>query len=214
MEQRAPTANSSAGTDVPFSIADERVRTPKGATKVMVVTPKNRVVVDHARLDRLSKPTGLSPVEMWLIEQARLRGEGARVVLFRAVNANGERVWEFDPSFAERDLEQGGTIMTRALLPFHRALLEAGVVLMVHTDWGFRESYAFRHGVRVQIEQLSLSARNADSEIDRWILGNMLMHVALKLEHVLKNLLPAHIGLVKQRADRVAEMLRVRAQST
>jgi len=198
---------------MPFSITDERVRTTKGAATVMVVTPKNRIVVDHGRLDRLSKPTGLSPVEVWLIEQARLRGEGARVVLFRAVNANGERVWEFDPSFTESDLEKGGTIMTRALLPFHRGLLEAGVVLMVHTDWGFRESYAFRHGVRMLTEQLSLSARTADSQVDRWILGNMLMHVALKLDHVLKNLLPAHIGLVQQRADRVAEMLRAKPQS-
>jgi hypothetical protein len=213
MDQRAPVANSSAGADVPFSITDERVRTSKRSENVMVVTPRNRIVVDHARLDRLSKPSALSPVEGWLIEQARLRGDGARVVLFRAVNEKGERVWEFDPTFSESDLEKGGTIMTRALLPFHRGLLESGVVLMVHTDWGFRESYAFRHGVRVLSEQLSLSARSDDNEIDRWILGNMLMHVALKLDHVLRNLLPAHMGLVQQRANRVAEMLRAKAKS-
>jgi hypothetical protein len=210
MERRVPTTRSPLGAEEkPFSIVDARVRTNKGPASVMVVTPKNRMVVDHARLDRLSKPAGLSPVEMWLIEQARLRGEGARVVLFRAVNEYGERVWEFDPSFTDSDLEQGGTIMTRALLPFHRGLLESGVVLMVHTDWGFRESYAFRHGVRVLAEQLSLS-RSDDNELDRWILGKMLMHVALKLDHVVRTLLPAHMGLLQQRVDRVAEMLRAR----
>ena len=194
-------------TEKPFTVSDVSfgVSRPRSA---MVVTPKARMVIDHARLDRAGKLSSLSPVEEWLVQEARRRGEGARVLLFRAANSANERVWEFDRSFDEPELQRAGAIMTRALLPLHRALLASGVVLMVHTDWGRRESYAMRHGVRALTDEVTRPTyASATRRVDEWILRNMLMHVALSLNHVTERLLPAQMGLIERRWPRVVDLL-------
>jgi hypothetical protein len=175
----------------------------------MVITPKARMVIDRARLDRVGKSSSLSPVEEWLVEEASRRGDGARVVLFRAANSQNERLWEFDRSFDDVELQEAGVIMTRALLPLHRALLASGVVLMVHTDWGRRESYAMRHGVHALTGEVTRPdyEGGASRRVDEWILRNMLMHVALSLHHVIERLLPAQMGLIERRWSRVIQLL-------
>lgn len=174
----------------------------------MVITPKVPMVIDRQRLDRVGRSSALSPVEEWLVDEARQHGEGARVLLFRAANASNRRVWEFDRSFSDTELREAGVVMTRALLPLHRALLASGVVLMVHTDWGRRESYAMRYGVHALTLELARSlAPNASRRVDEWILRNMLMHVALSLDHVIHKLLPEQIGLIERRWPRVLELL-------
>jgi hypothetical protein len=106
------------------------------------------MTIDQSRLERLRRATTVNQVERDLIEQARRRG-GVRVVLFRAVNDAGERVWQFDPHFDQPQLEEAGLVMIEALLPLHRRLMAAGVMLMVHTDWGARECHAMRHGTKI-----------------------------------------------------------------
>jgi hypothetical protein len=178
------------------------------ARSAMVITPKSPMVIDRERLDRVGHSSSLSPVERWLVEEARERGDGARVVLFRAANSANERVWEFDRNFNEKELQEAGVIMTRALLPLHRALLASGVVLMVHTDWGPRESHAMRFGVQTLTQEITRSSEGtAAHRVDEWILRNMLMHVALGLDHVVQKLLPGQMGLIERRWSRVVELL-------
>ena len=207
----SPTGSATVAVKLPaekpFSVSDVSFG-PSRQRSAMVVTPKVPMVIDQARLDRAGKSSSLSPVEEWLVEEARCRGDGARVLLFRAANSANERVWEFDRSFDEPELQKAGAIMTRALLPLHRALLRSGVVLMVHTDWGRRESYAMRHGVRALTEEVTRSSYgSATRRVDEWILRNMLMHVALSLNHVTQKLLPAQIGLIERRWPRVIDLL-------
>jgi len=96
----------------------------------------------------------------------------------------------------------------RRRLRLHRALLASGVVLMVHTDWGHRESFAMRYGVRALTLEIARSAMpNTARRADGWILRNMLMHVALSFDHVVYKLLPAQIGLIERRWSRIVKML-------
>lgn len=194
--------------DIPFTVTDVSI-SRKGVKRLaMAITPRKPMVIDRARVSALKKSAGLSPVELWLIDQVRKRGEGSRVVLFRAMNPTAERVWLFDPAMDEAELGEAGYVLTQALLPFHRRLIAAGAVLMVHTDWGGRECYAMRRGVKRSAEELQTVAEpTAEQELDRWILKNMLLHVALSLEHVVDKLLPAHLSMIERRWPRVEELV-------
>jgi hypothetical protein len=199
---------TTASSEMPFDITEQAVGRGTGARHVMVITPRRSTIVGRKRLDDLRKPSGISRVERWLIEQARERGASARILLFRAVNNEGERVWQFDPSLSEPDLEDGGLVMSKALLPFHRRLMASGVVLMVHTDWGLRECYAMRSGVHKALDELA-RPHDADPtrEADRWVLSHMLLHAALDLSHIVDTLLPAHLTMVERRWPRVRELV-------
>jgi hypothetical protein len=194
--------------DMPFVVTEATVGSGVAARQVMLITPTRPMVVGRKRIDALRHSTGVSRVERWLIEQSRPRGAAARIVLFRAVNDAGERLWQFDPALSDPDLQDGGLVMSRALLPFHRRMMASGVVLIVHTDWGLRECYAMRSGVQKALQDLSGSPDNDPTrEADRWLLSHMLLHAALDLNHVLKTLLPAHLLMVERRWPRVRELV-------
>jgi hypothetical protein len=199
------------GTDsseMPFAIGEQTVRHGSTVHRVMVITPKSAMIIGRQRIDHLRRPTGISPVERWLIEQARQRGSAARIILLRAVNNAGERVWQFDSSLTDPELEDGGYVMSRALLPFHRRLLASGVVLMVHTDWGLRECYAMRSGTQKALGELEHPQESDPTrEADRWVLTHMLLHAALNVEHIVQTLLPHHLAVVERRAPRLRELI-------
>ena len=192
---------------MPFVIEDMVLRHQNLNRSAMVITPKHAMVLGRERIEKLRSPGSLSQVDRWLIGQAQARRGNARIVLFRACNSAGDRVWQFDPGLREAELEEAGYLLTCALVPFHRRLLDAGVVLMAHTDWGIRECYAMRYGVRRREQELAQSAEGPLREVDRWLLGNMLLHVALSLEHVAERLLPNHLSMVDRRWLQLAPLL-------
>jgi len=194
--------------DMPFALGEVLLRHRGVERGAMVITPKTPIVVGAARLAQVGQSTTLSPVERWLLEQIKNRGERARVVLFRAVNDKRERVWQFDPALSENQLEEGGYVFSKALVPFHRRMLASGVVLMVHTDWGLRECYAMRHGLRRLVQELdAISVRDPVQEADRWVLSHMLLHVALGLDHVTTSLLPTHLTMIERRYRSALELV-------
>lgn len=196
---------------MPFLIEEVSIRHDTSAHRAISITPKNEMVLGRERIERLRGPTSLNRVDRWLIEQAARRQGRNRLILFRACNRAGERVWQFDSSLSDPELEEAGYLLTCALLPFHRRLLHAGVVLMTHTDWGVRECYAMRHGVRKLEDELkaaNVGLHPAVRAVDRWILSNMLLHVALSLEHVTERLLPLHLGMIERRWSQLESQLR------
>lgn len=186
---------------MPFTIEEHPMQHGGVHQVAVVITAKNPMVIGHDRIQRLRRPAGMSDVDRWLIQQAAQRADRAKVILFRAVNAQGERVWQFDPDLSDQELSEGGYVLTRALLPFHRRLLKSGMALMVHTDWGLRECYAMRQGVRQLKSELKRGPSPQDPviEADHWILSNMLLHVALSMDHVITELLPTHLPMIDRR---------------
>jgi hypothetical protein len=195
---------------MPFAVDDVTLTHGDLRHGAMVITPKKPMVLGRERIDGLRGSTSLNKVDRWLIDQAVRRQGRNRVILFRACNGRDERVWQFDPSLSDAELEEAGYVLTCALVPFHRRLLNAGVVLMVHTDWGVRECYAMRHGVRKLEGELKHPKQGVDTAVlaaDRWLLSNMLLHVALSLQHVTQRLLPLHLGMIDRRWSQVSPML-------
>src|SRR5205814_7583732 len=119
---------------LPFDIADLTLRKGGLEYRAMTITPKNPMIIGRERIEKLRHAGDVNQVERSLIAQVRRRDD-VRVVLFRAKNDTGERVWQFGPDLEDSMMEDAGTVMTRALLPLHRRLMAAGVMLMVHTDW-------------------------------------------------------------------------------
>ena len=193
---------------MPFVIEDMVLRHQNLNQSALVITPKQPIVVGRERIERLRGPSTLNHVDRWLIGQVAARHDNVRIVLFRACNSAGLRVWQFDATLSEPELQDAGYVLTRALVPFHRRLLNAGVVLMAHTDWGLRECYAMRYGVRRREQELAEGKQNSVHEVDRWLLGNMLLHVALSLEHVTQRLLPNHLSMVDRRWHQVTQLLK------
>jgi len=190
---------------IPFTISELSLRHNGVEQCAVVITPKSPMTIGRSRFEQLKKARGLSRVERWLVDQVSRRG--ARMILFRAVNEAGQRVWQFDPTLSEQEIEEGGTVMVQALLPLHRSWLSAGVVLIVHTDWGLRECHAMRHGARVLERDLSGRRGDPVGDADRWILKHMLLHVALGVDHITKSLLPVHLTMIERRWPRVRELL-------
>ncbi len=195
---------------MPFNIHDVELKQDGLTHRAVVITPKRPMVLGRERIERLRGPTSLNDVDRWLIEQTARREGRNRVILFRAKNERGERVWQFDPELSDAELADAGYLLSYALVPFHRRLLNKGVVLMVHTDWGVRECYAMRSGVRRLERELSDGGPGAEAplrEIDRWLLNNMLLHVALSLEHVTERLLPHHLTMIDRRWHQLQPLL-------
>lgn len=192
----------------PFEVTETTIEGTDRTQRAMVITPRVPLHFDRQRLEKIRFSTELSEVERWLVEQAQQRGEGATIVIFRAVNEGGGRVFEFGTDLPEDELEEGGYVFSRALLPLHRRLLAAGVMLMVHTDWGGRPCYAMRQGKRRMLDEFrSSSYHTAVRVADEWILKHQLLHVALPFEHVRTQLLPDHLAAIERRRSHVSQLV-------
>lgn len=190
----------------PFEMSQVTIPGEQGGRTSTVLTPKNAMVFGRTQLDKVQAARGLSPVEQWLVAYAAGHSEQCRIMILRAVNSEQERVWLFDPSFDNDTLQVAGYVMTQALLPFHRALMAAGVMLLAHTDWGDRESYGIRHGVWRCIEELSTKTElSLEQEQNLAVLKTMVHHMSLSLDHVVTHLLPGHLHMVDRRWARMQE---------
>src|SRR5688572_7529668 len=92
---------------MPFLIEDLPIRHETLSHRAIVITPKNPMVLGRERIEALRGSTSLNRVDRWLIDQAVQRSGKSRMILFRACNRFGERVWQFDPNLSDAELEIG-----------------------------------------------------------------------------------------------------------
>ena len=199
----------------PFEFAEVRVASASIEYGALVMTPRSRMVVDHAKRERLrGDHPELSAADRWIVE--RVRGYGGRcpILILRGADDDGERLWQFDPTFGDDELEEVGSLLSRALLPLYRRFLCAGVILFVHTEWGARETPPMRRGIARLAEEVSAASTTAAMrDLDLWILKNMLLFSSLSTNHVIETLLPEHLRLVAHRQRQVSDVVaRVSAQ--
>lgn len=193
----------------PFRISETTVKSDNTLHPVLVITPRAPMVLGVERIEALRKVPGLSPADRYLIEQTRKRGHRVHLAVFRAANDAGERLWSFDPQLSSSQVEELGYLVTKGLLPVHRRMMANGVALLAHTEWGTRECYAMRCGVRRLLTELEQQPHPsaALTDVDRWVLRNMCFHFALGFEHVTKSLLPNQIPMIERRWARVSELV-------
>lgn len=204
---RSPT--DAPSTEWPFKISETEVLTDTAAHPMLVITPRAPMMFGVERIETLRKPTRLSAADRYLIEQTRHRKGRVHLAALRAGDGFGQRLWSFDPILTAGEVEELGYLITKSLIPVHRRMMANGVALLAHTEWGPRECYAMRYGVRRLLAELSDQPHSnpALTDVDTWILRNMLFHFALDLEHVKTTLLPNQIRMIERRWERVSALI-------
>lgn len=199
------------GTDTkpPFRITETTVESHGSVYPVLVVTPRVPRVFGLERIEALKQPTALNAADRYLIEQTKKYGNRVHLAAFRAANEAGDRLWSFDPKLNGAQAEELGYLLTKSLLPVHRRMMANGVALLAHTECGTRECYAMRYGVRRLLTEIEEEPHTnaALTDVDRWILRNMLFHFALGLEHVTTSLLPNQVQMLERRWTRVSDLV-------
>lgn len=193
--------------DLPFDFDHVVVETEGFACGVLVMTPRRPTLLGPAQREHLRSVPPLSEVEQTILDRIAARPEETPILILRGADDEGRSLWSFDPSFDEQELEETGLVFSRAVMPFYRGLLDRGVVLFVHSDWGYREIGPIRRGLNALADQVGTSSTNAAvAAIDEWIVRNMLLYSSLSLQHVLQRLLPTHLRLLERRGDRVRRL--------
>lgn len=192
--------------DLPFDFDHVTVETEGFSCGVLVMTPRRQTVLGAEQREHLRSAPPLSEVEQTILDRIAARPEGTPILILRGADDAGKSLWSFASSFDEQELEEAGLIFSRAVMPFYRGLLDRGIVLFVHSDWGFREIGPIRRGLNALADQVSTSSADASVAIDEWIVRNMLLYSSLSLQHVLQRLLPTHLRLLERRGDRVRRL--------
>ena len=192
--------------DLPFSFGLVEIVCPDRACHVLTMTPRVPTVFGAKRRESLRGEPTLSPVERRILDFVAARPENTPVLLLRGADEEGNRLWRFDPAFDDDELEETGRLFSRAVMPLYRGLLARGIVLFVHSDWGYREIGPIRRGLDALAEHPD-PRQPALSAVDGWISRNMLLYSSLSMEHVVEQLLPTHLVLLDRRTERAQRLL-------
>lgn len=209
LHARPGQQSNAADGQSPFRISETTVTSHGSVHPVLVIASRVPRVFGAERIDALKKPISLSAADRFLIEQTKKSGHRVHLAAFRAANEAGDRLWSFDPRLSGAEVEELGYLITRSLLPVHRRMMANGIALLAHTECGTRECYAMRYGVRRLLTELDEAPHTdaALTDVDRWILRNMLFHFALDLDLVTTSLLPNQIRMIEQRWSRVSDLV-------
>ncbi|HEY6729189.1 MAG TPA: hypothetical protein VI197_34500 [Polyangiaceae bacterium] len=209
LHARLARSSNAASSQSPFRVSETTVTSHGTVHPVLVITSRVPRVFGAERIEALKKPIALSSADRFLIEQTRERGHRIHLAVFRATNEKGDRLWAFDPGLSSAEAEELGYLITKSLLPVHRRMMANGIALLAHTECGTRECYAMRYGARRLLSELDEAPHTdaALTDVDRWILRNMLFHFALDLEHVTTSLFPNQIRTIERRWSRVSDLV-------
>lgn len=185
--------------DVTISAGDEQY----GA---LVLTPAAPMVIDRRRRERLQSLPPLNDVDRAILRRVNGR-QDTPILIMRAADDDGTRLWSFDPSFTEVEVEETGVELVRSLMPLYRRFVASGIALFVHSDWGERELPPMRRGLARLSEQVDESADPAVRRLDEWVLRNMLLYSSLSFSHVTQSLIPGHMRLLERRRLRARQLL-------
>lgn len=194
--------------ELPFTFEQRHVRFRSGRTGALVMTPRQPTVFGQDRLDAVRRCPGLSAAKEGMLCRIEDRESNTPILILRATDDDGSRLWEFDPDFSAEELAGVARDFVQSLLPFYRRVARSGIVLFVHSGWRSRDLATLRETVAVTSKSRALSiAEEGLGRLDAWIVRNMLMYSSLSLDHVLEQLLPDHLGLLSRRKKRANDLL-------
>lgn len=195
-------------SELPFVFDHVQVSSETHSCGVLIMTPRVPTVFGAKRRAAVEGTSRISSVERRILQAVEERPSNTPILILRGGTDDGTRLWSFDPSFDDEELEETGSVFSRAVVPLYREFLARGVVLHAHSDWGYREIGPIRRGLDALGRDLSLTGQHPSiSAVDEWIIRNMLLYSSLSLRHVLDKLLPAHLSLLARREQRTQRML-------
>ena len=134
-------------------------------------------------------------------------------MIFRAKSDDGAGSWRFSPDLPDAAARDLAKRLARTHVESHRRLFGAGVLAVVHTDYGTREAELFRavEAELAQEEEARAAAGNsrdsAVAQLNLWTLRTLTFTYTLKASKVISDLLPATIVMLERTAPIVKQML-------
>jgi hypothetical protein len=185
------------------------VQTASGARSALVVTPRVRISLGAARLAALRAAEQGGEIDDALYLRVKSCRESASAVIFRARSDDGSGSWGFDPELGDVDARDLAKRLARTHMESHRRLFGAGVLAVVHTDYGTREAALFRaaESELAQEEEARAASGSAVAQLNLWTLRTLTFTYTLKASRVISDLLPNTIAMLERTAPMVKQML-------
>ena len=189
------------------------IQTKNGPRIALVVTPRAHLVLGQERLARLRRETRPSALDDALYLRVKAAGSPPSVVVFRARSDDGTGSWGFDPQLSDAQARELAKRLARTHVESHRRLFAAGVLAVVHTDYGLREAELFRAAEGELAQEEEERAKNetgtasALAQLNTWTLRTLSFTYTLRAQKVIADLLPSTIAMLEQTAPMVKEML-------
>jgi len=189
------------------------IETKNGPRKALVVTPRVHLILGQERLARLRRDARPGALDDALYLRVKAAAPAPTVVVFRARSDDGKGSWGFDPHLADSDARELAKRLVRTHVESHRRLFAAGVLAVVHTDYGLREAELFRAAEGELAQEEEERAKNetgtasALAQLNTWTLRTLSFTYTLRAQKVIADLLPSTIAMLEQSAPMVKEML-------
>lgn len=195
---RGPVASN-----VPLACATLSIDTSQGERTALVLTPTQAVVVERAPAQRGK----LSAIDDWIIAAARKAAEQklATVCIYRARADVGPGCYRFSGRLQEAEVADLAETMLGGQLLIYRELVRMGVCLFVHSEFGYAEAEAYRVATERHIAALRLQD-DAQSELDLWILQNLVFFFTSSFESLATTVLPEKLPMMEKRMERIRRM--------
>lgn len=185
------------------------VPTASGARSALVVTPRLHISLGAARLAALRAAERGGEIDDALYMKVKSCTQSPSAVIFRARSDDGAGSWGFDPRLPDADARDLAKHLARTHMQSHRRLFAAGVLAVVHTDYGTREADLFRavETELAQEEEARAASGSAGAQLNLWTLRTLTFTYTLRASKVISDLLPNTIVMLERTAPMVKEML-------
>lgn len=188
---------------VPLACATLSLETAIGERTALVLTPTQEVVVEQAPAQRGQ----LSAIDHWIIQAAQRAAEQklATVCIYRARADTGPGHYRFSSRLTEAGAADLAETMLGGQLLVYREMVKMGVSLFVHSEFGRVEAQAYRVAAQRHIEALR-GHDDPQSEVDLWILQNLVFYFTSSFESLASTLLPEKLPMMEKRMERIRRM--------
>jgi hypothetical protein len=192
---------------------DVPIDTKNGKRSALLVTPRARLVLGQERLARLRANERPSELDDPLYLRVKACSSPPSVVVFRAKNDDGTGWWGFDPQLSNAQARELAKRLARTHVENHRRPFAAGVLGVVHTDYGLREAELFRAAESELAQEEEKRAEketgiaSALAQLNTWTLRTLSFTYTLRAQKVIADLLSSTILMLERSAPMVKEML-------
>lgn len=198
-----------------LSFSECGIETPSGTRRALVVSPTSHVVVGRDRLERPFRDGQLSEIDQSIIDAAAERAGRVQLTIFRGATEDGTGSYRFDPSLARPHADELAYRLVREQIAVYRALVDYGLCMHVHCDWGETESDSFRIGNLRLASELEMASK--DKSVDRvdrrrhradvWILRNLCFYFPSRMSPLVTRVLPENLPMMERRMARARQRM-------
>ena len=186
-----------------MKLSELELATPSGVRTALVITPAMHVVWG---LDRVKRAPQIEPSELDRIMVAEARARpGTDLTIMRGTDDDGQGSFRIEPGVSEEQARDIATSVLRETMPLYRELIRTGLCLHLHCEWEPMAAAAFREAGDRLAARLSGRADPA-SQLDSWILGNLLFFFSLSFKRTVSGMLPNKLDRMDRRSERIREM--------